>query len=148
MTDEEVYEEYLSDEEYDLDNAPDDVRSYRAGWNDGMRRASILLYNKIYDKGEWIKDGYAEGYARCSICNSICEIDNFCGHCGSRMQERKVSNVPISTDCWIDEPYLALSNPPKHIWKCRYCGNEITTDVTSLPDKPCDCLLKDREEKK
>lgn len=41
-------------------------------------------------------------------------------------------------DCWKPDPELLLTNPPKHIWICRYCNNKLITDVGKLPDRPCD----------
>lgn len=53
--------------------------------------------------------------------------------------------LKTTLDCWINEPYLALTNPPKLIWKCRYCGNEISTAVNSIPDKICACLKEGKQ---
>ena len=36
-------------------------------------------------QGEWITKGY-EPFGRCNICGGICEINNFCGHCGVKMK--------------------------------------------------------------
>lgn len=40
------------------------------------------LHNEI---GEWITKGY-EPFGKCNICGGICEINNFCGHCGVKMK--------------------------------------------------------------
>lgn len=36
-------------------------------------------------QGEWITKGY-EPFGKCNICGGICEINNFCGHCGVKMK--------------------------------------------------------------
>lgn len=44
-----------------------------------------IIVEQIRPKGEWITKGY-EPYGRCNICNEVCEINNFCGHCGAEMK--------------------------------------------------------------
>ena len=39
----------------------------------------------VRPQGEWITKGY-EPFGRCNICDAICEINNFCGHCGADMR--------------------------------------------------------------
>lgn len=36
-------------------------------------------------QGEWITKGF-EPFGKCNICGGICEINNFCGHCGVKMK--------------------------------------------------------------
>lgn len=36
-------------------------------------------------QGKWITKGY-EPFGRCNICDGICEINDFCGHCGADMR--------------------------------------------------------------
>ena len=54
MTDQEIYDEFFADEEYDLENSPVDTYSYRCGWNNGLKRAAILIRNEIRPQAEWI----------------------------------------------------------------------------------------------
>lgn len=54
MTEQEIYDEFLADEEYDLENVSAYEYSYWSGWNNGLKRAAILLRNKIRPQSEWI----------------------------------------------------------------------------------------------
>lgn len=47
-------------------------------------------------------------------------------------------------DCWDNNPTLLTSYPPKLLWKCRYCGKEITTEITEKPTGICSCLGKNK----
>lgn len=49
-----------------------------------------------------------------------------------------------SLDCWENNPILLTSNPPKLLWKCKYCGKEITTGVSEVPTTICSCLEKNK----
>ena len=92
MTDYEVYDIFFSDEEYELENAPSELYSYRSGWNAALKRASIVIRNEIRPQGAWIIDGH---HIRCNRCNEYsCNTDregnkipdNFCPHCGANMR--------------------------------------------------------------
>ena len=92
MTNTEVYDKFFIDEEYELQNAPADTYSYRSGWNNALKRASIIISNDIRPQGEWIIDGH---HIRCNKCNEyICNTDregnkipnNFCPNCGADMR--------------------------------------------------------------
>ena len=40
---------------------------------------------------------------------------------------------------WRLEPEQLLTNPPKNVWRCVYCGNRWIMDVSEMPDRPCNC---------
>lgn len=57
---------------------------------DNENEALLLAIEKLREarpQGEWITKGY-EPFGRCNICDGICEINNFCGHCGAKMKGR------------------------------------------------------------
>lgn len=62
-----------------IDNAPTVEPLYTITSNTFVEGASMR------PQGEWITKGY-EPYGRCNICNEVCEINNFCGHCGAEMK--------------------------------------------------------------
>lgn len=49
MNSDEVYKEYFEDEEYDLSESPYETYSYQAGWNFGLKRASIIIASTMKD---------------------------------------------------------------------------------------------------
>ena len=53
----------------------------------------------------------------------------------SSVQEANSSDL----SCWENDPILLTSHPPKHVWKCRYCGKEVITEVGVMPDRSCEC---------
>ena len=55
-------------------------------------------------------------------------------------ESKTTSTTEVNLDCWQNEPTLLTSNPPKLLWKCRFCGKEITTEVSEIPTTPCNCL--------
>lgn len=89
MTNTEVYDEFFVDEEYELQNAPTDTYSYRSGWNNALKRASIIVRNEIRPKGKWIDRMADKGYVECPFCHKqITGGDlNFCVKCGADMRE-------------------------------------------------------------
>lgn len=60
----------------EIDNAPTVADRYDEGYAQGYEE-------KL--QGEWITKGY-EPFGKCNICGGICEINNFCGHCGVKMK--------------------------------------------------------------
>lgn len=89
MIDDEVFEKFLMDEEFDLENAPREEYSFRAGWNVGMKRAAILLASEIRPQGEWIivKDEKYGDNVKCPFCGKeLAGTDlNFCCKCGAKL---------------------------------------------------------------
>ena len=93
MTNEEVYDKFFIDEEYDLDNATAETYSYRSGWNDALKRASIRVRNEIRPQGEWINREavsntifpFWERY-ECNKCHKHNGYSNFCPNCGAKME--------------------------------------------------------------
>lgn len=53
--------------------------------NDGCEGSCGYYLQDIRPQGEWITKGY-EPFGKCNICGGICEINNFCGHCGVKMK--------------------------------------------------------------
>lgn len=89
MTDTEVYDGFFADEEYYLEVSPADVYSYRSGWNNALKRASIIVRNEIKPKGEWIivKDEKWGDNVKCPFCGKeLAGTDlNFCCKCGAHL---------------------------------------------------------------
>ena len=65
-----------------LDNAPTVEMPKAIGTVDKNGNIKLELLRM---QGEWITKGY-EPFGKCNICGSICEINNFCGHCGVKMK--------------------------------------------------------------
>lgn len=88
MTDYEVYDKFFADEEYELENAPQYEYSYRNGWNNGLKRAAILVRDEIRPQGEWGKHG------ECPFCSYIRQWDDdkFCGNCGADLRKEIRTN--------------------------------------------------------
>ena len=89
---------------------------------------------------------FAQQGWQCPICRRVYSpFTPMCYCCGA---EAKISTstgiVEASLDCWGNNPILLTSNPPKLVWKCRYCGKEITTEVTEKPITICNCLTEDK----
>lgn len=86
MTNTEVYDKFFVDEEYELQNAPTDTYSYRSGWNNALKRASIIVCNEIRPKGKWIEDS---GNIACSKCHTIWlyRRTDYCPNCGAEMRK-------------------------------------------------------------
>lgn len=85
---------------------------------------------------------FAQQGWQCPICKRVYSpFTPCCFTCGA---EAKISTstgiAEASLDCWENNPTLLASNPPKLVWKCRYCGKEITTEVTEIPTTICNCL--------
>ena len=55
-------------------------------------------------------------------------------------ESKITSTTGVSLDCWENNPIMLTSNPPQLVWKCRYCGKEITTEVSEMPTTICNCL--------
>ena len=100
MEEYEVYNKYFIDEEYNLEEAPNELHSYRAGWNDALKRAAIVVRHDIRCKGKWITvnplqedDG---GAFMCSCCKvGSWDYDNsyhFCPNCGALMTKGEEDN--------------------------------------------------------
>lgn len=86
MTDYEVFDKFFADEEYELENAPSELYSYRSGWNTALKRASIVIRDEIRPQGEWVlnKDENPE----CPFCHcSFTYWGNFCSNCGADMRK-------------------------------------------------------------
>ena len=85
MTAQELYDHYLFDEEYDLLVSPKELYSYRSGWNEALKRAAIVLRNKIRpETTTYIKQ--PSGWEYCSHCNKVLEPqDKFCWNCGAEL---------------------------------------------------------------
>ena len=67
------------------DNGNED---FDKGYNIGLGTAIDLIDSAPTverPQGEWIIKGY-EPFGKCNICGGICEINNFCGHCGVKMK--------------------------------------------------------------
>ena len=79
MKSEEVYKEYFEDEEHDLSESPYETYSYQAGWNFGLRRASVIIADKIRPNGKWIKPSNRSIKSYQRICNRCHNIAYFCG---------------------------------------------------------------------
>ena len=98
MNKNEVYDKYLADEEYNLDNATANVYSYFAGWNEALKRASTLLASHISPTAYWKEavvsgrtgDGRTFDYTLtvCSNCMTPMTGNrpNFCDFCGADMR--------------------------------------------------------------
>ena len=72
------------------------------------------------------------------IVNEVIDEVNF-------SEESKItSTAGVSLDCWENNPIMLTSNPPKLVWKCRYCGKEITTEVSEMPTTICNCLEENK----
>jgi hypothetical protein len=82
---------------------------------------------------------FAQQGWQCPICKRVYSPSTpWCYYCGG---ESKISTTSeVSLDCWENNPILLTSNPPKLLWKCKYCGKEITTEVSEIPKTPCSCL--------
>ena len=101
MTPQEVYDEFLIDEEYELENSPKELYSYRSGWNDGMKRAAIKLRDKFrsttdgQQTGKWIRTGCigdGNSHFECSNCHTgDVQADGlevpYCWYCGAKMKK-------------------------------------------------------------
>lgn len=89
MTNEEVYDKFFMDEEFDLEDAPSDTYSYRGGWNNALKRASIVIRDEIRPHGKKeCKQPY--GWQYCSECGNVLEPqDKFCWFCGADLREDK-----------------------------------------------------------
>ena len=85
MTAQEIYNQYLFDEEYDLVVSPSDVYSYRIGWNEALKRASIVMKDAVRQQSTtFIKQ--PSGWEYCSHCNKVLEPqDKFCWNCGAEL---------------------------------------------------------------
>ena len=55
MNENEIYDKYFIEEEYALENAPNELYSYRAGWNDALKRAARLVRHDIRSSGADMK---------------------------------------------------------------------------------------------
>lgn len=92
MDEYEVYNKYFIDEEYDLDNSPSELHSFRSGWNEGLKRASRLLAKELRPEGEWIKKIDDVGFVSyiCSSCGfrllEDCSNSYYCSDCGAKMK--------------------------------------------------------------
>ena len=86
---------------------------------------------------------FAQQGWQCPICKKVYSPSTpWCYYCGG---ESKISTTAeASLDCWQNEPILLTSNPPKLVWKCRFCGKEITTEVSEIPKTPCSCLEENK----
>ena len=89
MTEQELYDEFFADEEYDLEKVSAYEYSYWSGWNNGLKRAAIILRNKIRPEGKWIDRMTDKGYVECPFCHKqITGGDlNFCVKCGAAMRK-------------------------------------------------------------
>ena len=76
---------------------------------------------------------------QCPVCKRVYSpLTPMCFYCGQETETNTTTSD--SLDCWSCNPELRLSNPPKNIWTCKYCGAELILDVTMMPSKPCNCL--------
>lgn len=85
MEEYEVYNKYFIDEEYDLDNSPSELHSFRSGWNAGLKRASRLLAKELRPEGQWleIKPSYPYPF-KCSVCGHMhSHKPRYCSACGA-----------------------------------------------------------------
>lgn len=83
---------------------------------------------------------------QCPICKKVYSPSTpWCYYCGgeSKISTKYIGTSEVSLDCWENNPILLTSNPPKLVWKCRYCGKEITTEVSEIPTTICNCLKED-----
>ena len=94
MEEYEVYDKYFIEEEYNLEEAPNELYSYRAGWNDALKRAARVVRHDIRSKGKWEfvqYDGNPNiGNWHCSLCRHIIfqkfkSTANYCPNCGALM---------------------------------------------------------------
>ena len=89
MTEYEVYDKFFSDEEYELEVSPAETYSYCSGWNNALKRASIVVRNEIRPQGEWIiiKDERYGDNVKCPFCEKeLAGTDlNFCCKCGAKL---------------------------------------------------------------
>ena len=89
MTDYEVYDKFFEDEEIDLKNTSAYEYSYWSGWNNGLKRASIIVRDEIRPTGEWIivKDERYGDNVKCPFCGKeLAGTDlNFCCKCGAKL---------------------------------------------------------------
>ena len=102
MEEYEVYDKYFIDEEYNLEDAPNELYSYRAGWNDALKRAAIVVRHDIRCKGKWIKlSENLTWHYECSECHTrplmSRLVDNdvlstFCPNCGALMTKGEEDN--------------------------------------------------------
>ena len=126
MTDTEVYDKFFIDEEYDLENAPTDIYSYRSGWNNALKRASILVRDEIMPHGKWEEIEGCFKDRRCSNCKRQTpseEQGKFCINCGAKMD-------------MLD--YKVINRG-----KCMMCGKELTEGLFFCKE----CEEKGRGEK-
>lgn len=93
MTDYEVYDKFFADEEYELENAPTETYSYRSGWNNGLKRAAILISDEVRPQGEWIdhsSENLLWGHNECPFCHKRSNRDaSYCQYCGADMRGEK-----------------------------------------------------------
>lgn len=112
------------------------------------KSAEISDLIKAYEEssqGEWVNTSPYDDKGECSRCCYVSKkYYNFCPNCGADMQksssEKYTGTAEVSLDCWENNPILLTSNPPKLVWTCRYCGKEITTEVSEIPTTICKCL--------
>ena len=90
---------------------------------------------------------FAQQGWQCPICKRVYSpFTPCCYYCGGEsktwtsVSTSPVDNPTTDTSCWEIDPVLRLSNPPKLVWKCKYCGKEMITEVTEMPSISCNCL--------
>lgn len=109
---------------------------------------AAVMYDKDYEDCCEIKNGVPNPQGkelRERAKQFILPVVTECG--GILEREAKTyttTTVTPSLDCWQNEPILLTSNPPKLVWKCRFCGKEITTEVSEIPKTPCSCLEENK----
>jgi len=89
MNENEIYDKYFTKEEYALENAPNELYSYRAGWNDSLKRAARLVRHDIRSKGKWI--------LREDIHGTYCECSATLRLIGKVTKDKTVKNI-LSND--------------------------------------------------
>lgn len=89
---------------------------------------------------------FAQQGWQCPICKRVYSPSTSrCYYCGGESKiSTNTSTTEGSLDCWENDPILLTSNPPKLLWKCRYCGKEITTEVSETPTTVCNCLKENK----
>lgn len=89
---------------------------------------------------------FAQQGWQCPICKRVYSpFTPWCYYCGGESKtwtDTSTDTSSVNLDCWDNNPVLLTSYPPKLLWKCRYCGKEITTELTEKPTGNCSCLGK------
>lgn len=127
---------YVSKKYYSFcPNCGADMRCEKAGMTNKQAAEILKAYSYHDILPQDVKDALEIAI---KIVNEVIDETDCSG------ESKTTSTAEVNLDCWQNEPILLTSNPPKLLWKCRFCGKEITTKVSEIPTTPCNCLKENK----